>query len=191
MEANSFGQITKLLRAWAAGDESAHSTLFDLVYQELHKIAKSRMGREAPGHTSQTTALVNEFWLRLMNESGVEWQNRNHFYSVASTAMRHILVDWARKRRAIKRGGGQKVAVEEAMELAQQERSPDLVALDDALIELEKIDARKLRVVELKFFGGLTTEEVAEVMGISDRTVKRDWELAKAILYKTLGDFSQ
>jgi RNA polymerase sigma factor (TIGR02999 family) len=187
---DSSHKITQMLRAWGSGDQGALNDLVEAVYQELRRIAKDRMRRENPGHTLQTTALVNELWLRLIKIKAVDWRDRHHFYAVASLAMRRILVDYARRRRAGDRGAARRVTLEEAAELSQ-ERAPELAALDEALTELEKTDPRKCRVVELKFFGGLDTEEVADVLKVSSRTVKREWNAAKVILYQLMNNDSQ
>lgn len=176
-------QVTDLLVAWSEGDKAAYDRLVPLVYEELHRLAHRYMSGERPGHTLQTTALVDEAYLRLVDQK-VHWQNRSHFFAIAAQVMRRILVDYARKRRFAKRGGSvQKVELDEAMIMAQ-ERSSELIALDDALKRLAEFDERKSRVVELRFFGGLTVDETAQVLGISPNTVDRDWSTARAWLYK-------
>src|SRR2546422_238955 len=171
-------EVTGLLLDWSKGDLKAYEKLVPLVDQELHRIAHRYMSRESPGHTLQTTALVNEAYLRLVDQK-VNWQNRSHFFGIAAELMRRILVDYARQRQYGKRGGGaQQVELNEAMLMAR-ERSRELVALDEALKELAKFDQRKSRVVELRFFGGLSVEETAEVLKISVNTVKRDWSTAR------------
>jgi len=175
-------EVTGLLVAWSQGDERAYDELVPLVYGELHKLAHRHMSRERPGHTLQTTALVGEAYLRLVDQK-VQWRNRSHFFAIAAEVMRRILVDYARKRRYAKRGGAvQQVELNEAMVMAR-ECSKELVALDEALKELAKFDQRKSRVIELRFFGGLSVEETAEVLKVSVNTVKRDWSTARAWLY--------
>lgn len=178
--------FTGILLAWRAGDEAALATLTSLVYDELHRLARYYMARERPGHTLQATALVNEAYLKLVDASRVRWQNRAHFMAVAAQTMRRILVDLARKRRGQKRGGGARpVTLHEALLVGGQPGS-DLVALDDALEGLAKLDPRKSRVVELRFFGGLSLEETAEALGVSTDTVGRDWSAARAWLLREL-----
>ena len=178
--------ITELLLAWNAGDDEALARLIPLVQDELRRLAHSYMARERSGHTLQTTALVNEAYLRLVDSSRVRWQNRAHFFAVSAQLMRRILVDVARARQTDKRGGQQiHVSLDDAMDLPEQ-RSPDLVALDDALKTLAAFDERKSRVVELRFFGGLSVEETAEVLNVSPVTVMRDWGIAKAWLLREL-----
>lgn len=177
------GEVTGLLVAWGNGDETAYEKLVSLVYAELHRMAHRYMSRERPEHTLQTTALVGEAYLRLVDQK-VHWQNRTHFFAIAAEAMRRILVDHARSHAYAKRGGGaQKIDLDEAVLMAR-DRSAELVALDEALKRLSKFDQRKSRVVELRFFGGLSVKEAAEVLGISENTVKRDWSTARAWLYR-------
>jgi RNA polymerase sigma factor (TIGR02999 family) len=179
-------EVTQLLLAWSDGDQAALAKLTPLVYQELHRLAHGYMGREHPGHSLQTTALIHEAYLRLIEAPPIRWQNRAHFFAVAAQLMRHILVDFARARHHLKRGGDvQQVSLEEALVISQ-ERDADLVALDDALNSLAAIDERKSRVVELRFFGGLSVEETAEVLKVSPGTVMRDWRLAKLWLLHEL-----
>jgi RNA polymerase sigma-70 factor (ECF subfamily) len=179
-------EVTRLLRAWSDGDEAALARLVPLVESELHRLAGSYLRRERPGHTLQTTALVNEAYLRLIDDSAVLWQDRAHFYGVAAQLMRRILVDHARRRRKLKRGGDPlRVSLADA-ENAVPESSPDIIALDEALSSLAKLDPRKSQIVELKFFGGLQEEAIAEVLTISLRTVQREWNLARAWLYNEL-----
>jgi RNA polymerase sigma factor (TIGR02999 family) len=186
MDTSSSQEITQLLLAWSDGDREALARLTPLVYQELHHQAQRYMSRERGSHTLQTTALVNEVYLRLIDASQVRWQNRAHFFAVAANVMRHILVDFARKTQYQKRGGGaQQVEIEEALEFSA-DRSPDLIALDDALEQLARLDPRQSQIVELKFFGGLNYDEIAEVLKISEGTVRRDWRLAKSWLYREL-----
>jgi RNA polymerase sigma factor (TIGR02999 family) len=188
MATSSTHEVTQLLLAWRQGDEAALDRLIPLVYRELHHLAKRYMRRERAGHTLQTTALVNEAYLHLVDCGNVQWQNRAHFFAVAARVMRQILVDYARGRRSDKRGGQEiQVALDEAAEVPQA-RSGDLIALDDALQSLAKIDIRKSRVVEMRFFAGLTLEEIAEVFKVSSRTVSRDWELAQAWLYREMSN---
>jgi RNA polymerase sigma factor (TIGR02999 family) len=178
--------ITTLLLAWNRGDDDALARLIPLVEAELRRLAHSYMARERPGHMLQTTALLNEAYLRLVDSSRVRWQNRAHFFAVSAQLMRRILVDFARARGKAKRGGGRvQVSLEEALEISE-ERSPDLVALDDALQALAAFDERKSKVVELRFFGGLSVDETAEVLDVSPVTVMRDWGLAKAWLFREL-----
>jgi RNA polymerase sigma factor (TIGR02999 family) len=183
------GEISTLLRAWSDGDQSALDRLTPIVYGELRRLARRYMKHERPGHSLQTSALVNEAYLRLVDYERMQWQNRAHFFAVSSQLMRRILVDHAR-RRNLKRGGGvQHVSLEEAAVLAGDRRcplGPDLVALDDALNTLARLDPRKVQVVEMRFFGGLSVEETAEVLKVSPVTVMRDWSTAKAWLYRQL-----
>jgi len=175
--------VTGLLLAWSDGDKAAYDKLVPLVYDELHRLAHRYMSRERPDHTLQTTALLDEAYMRLVDQK-VRWPNRSHFFGIAAEVMRRILVDYARQRHYAKRGGAaQKVELDEAMLMAR-ERSQDLVALDDALKKLAEFDQRKSRVVELRFFGGLSLEETAQVLKVSLNTVKRDWSTARAWLYK-------
>jgi len=179
-------EVSRLLRAWSSGDEAALQTLIPLVYEELHRIARRYMGREREGHTLQTSALVNEAYLRLVDWKNVEWQNRAHFFAASAQLMRRILVDFARNRRYLKRGGGAlQVSLAEA-EGISLERGTDLLALDDALNSLAAMDQRKSQVVEMRFFGGLSVEETAEVLKVSVETVMRDWKLAKVWLLREL-----
>ncbi len=179
------GDISKLLRAWSDGDQSALEMLTPIVYDELHRLARRYMKRERPGHSLQTTALVNEAYMRLVDYKRMQWQNRAHFFAVSGQLMRRILVEHAR-RHNLKRGGGvQHVALEEAAVVGGG-RATDLVALDDAMNALERVDPRKVQVVEMRFFGGLSVEETAEVLKISPVTVMRDWSTAKAWLYREL-----
>ena len=175
--------ITQLLVAWNQGDQSALEQLTPLVYRELHRLAHGYLAGERQGHLLQTTALVNEAFMRLIEWQKIEWQDRAHFFGVSATLMRHILVQFARERQANKRGGGQaiQVSLSEAANVSGQQ-NPDLLALDDALTALENLDARQSRIVELRFFGGLSLEEVAEVIQVSLSTVRRDWRIAQAWL---------
>jgi RNA polymerase sigma factor (TIGR02999 family) len=186
MTAATQKSITQLLVAWSEGDRGALDELVPLVHAELRRIARNYMRGERKGHTLQTTALINEAYLRLVDQKQVRWQNRAHFLAIASEMMRRILVDYARRRQYQKRGAGAvQVTLSEAAELVN-ERSPDLVALDEALKSLAEIDPRRSRVVELRFFGGLSIEETAEVLKVSTTTVERDWTIAKAWLHKTV-----
>jgi RNA polymerase sigma-70 factor, ECF subfamily len=179
--------ITTLLRAWGEGDGSALDRLAPMVYDELHTIAHRQMLREKDGQTLQTTALVNEAYLRLVNVENVTWRDRAHFYAVSAQMMRRILVDAARARLREKRGGGvQRLSLDELLD-EQAPRDRELVAIDDALSELARMDERKSRVVELRFFGGLSVEETAAVLKISPQSVMRDWKLAKAWMALQLG----
>jgi RNA polymerase sigma-70 factor, ECF subfamily len=177
---------TGLLRAWSEGDQAALNELVPLVERELHQLARAYMGRERPDHTLQATALVNEVFLRLARGTTQEWKNRGHFVGIAARLMRQVLVDHARSRGYRKRGGNaQRVPLEEAMPLSP-EPELDVLAVDRALEALAKVDARKGQVVELRFFGGLSVEETAEVLGTSVETVKRDWRFAKLWLSREL-----
>jgi RNA polymerase sigma-70 factor (ECF subfamily) len=178
----SESDITQLLRAWNGGDESALEKLMPIVYGELHRMARRYMAHESPGHTLQTSALVNEAYLRLVDSAHANWQNRVHFFAVSAQAMRRILVDWARSRQALKRGGDVRpIQLDDALAVTNDQRV-DLVALDDALNTLAALDPRKSQVVELHFFGGLNLEETAAVLKVSSDTVLRDWKLAKSWL---------
>ncbi len=187
MRTHSPQEITRLLVAWGDGDQSALGELAPLVHSELHRLAHHYMSRERPGHTLQTSALVNEAYIRLIDWKNVRWQNRAHFFAVSAQLMRRILVDFARERQYLKRGGGAlQVSLGEAASLTEC-RGADLVALDEALIALAEVDQRKGQVVELRFFGGLSVKEVAEVLKVSEETVTRDWRLAKVWLLRELG----
>jgi RNA polymerase sigma-70 factor (ECF subfamily) len=178
-------EVTQLLAEWSRGDRSALDRLMPLVYDELRRLARHYLSRERPGHTLQTTALVNEAYLRLVDQKAT-WQSRSHFFGIAAELMRRILVDHARSHQYSKRGGGaQKISLNEAVLMAR-ERSSDLVALDEALTNLAAFDPRKARVVELRFFGGLNVEETAEMLEVSTNTVKRDWTTARAWLYNAI-----
>ena len=178
--------ITELLLAWNQGDDRALEQLMPLVHDELHRLAHRYMGGERPGHTLQTTALVNEAYLRLVDSSRLRWQNRAHFFAVSAQLMRRILVDFARARQKLKRGGNQiQLSLDEAVD-SSREPTADVIGLDDALKTLAAFDERKSKVVELRFFGGLTVEETAEVLDVSPVTVARDWGLAKAWLLREL-----
>jgi RNA polymerase sigma-70 factor, ECF subfamily len=178
--------ITHLLASWSSGDREAAERLLPLVYDELRRIAARQLRQERADHTLQATAIVHEAYLRLAGQAGLEWPSRAHFFAFAAHLIRRILVDYARHRnRAKRRGPFEKITIVEVADLAL-EKSPDLVALDEALCGLEKLDPRKATVVELKFFGGLTLEEIADQLGISPETVGREWRRARAWLYSTL-----
>jgi len=177
--------VSTLLRAWSDGDQSALERLTPVVYDELHRLARRYMKGERSGHSLQTTALVNEAYMRLVDYERMQWQNRAHFFAVSAQLMRRILVEHAR-RHNLKRGGGvQHVSLDEAA-MVHGDPDADLVALDDAMNGLARIDARKVQVVEMRFFGGLSVEETAEVLKVSPVTVKRDWRAARAWLYREL-----
>jgi RNA polymerase sigma factor (TIGR02999 family) len=184
--ADSSGEVTQLLAAWSQGDQAALDRLMPIVYDELHRLAHSYMDREQHGHTLQTTALVNEAYLRLIEQRRMNWENRAQFFGIAAKMMRRILVDFARRRHYLKRGGDAlRVSLGEAADTVEM-RSADLIALDDALSALAARDRRKSQVVELRFFGGLSVEETALTLGVSPSTVLRDWSLAQAWLYREL-----
>jgi RNA polymerase sigma factor (TIGR02999 family) len=184
--AASAHQITGLLVSWRKGDKAALDQLMPLVYDELHRLAHRYMKRERPGQTLQTTALVNEAYLRLVDSKEIEWKDRAHFFAIAAQIMRHLLVDRARARRYVKRGsGGRQVTLDETAVISS-ERDLELLDLDEALNKLAAIDARKSRLVELRYFGGSSVEETAEVLGVSGITVKREWSKTKAWLYREL-----
>jgi RNA polymerase sigma-70 factor (ECF subfamily) len=186
MQTHSPKKITQLLVAWGEGDKSALEELTPLVYDELHRLAHRYMRGERAGHTLQTTALVNEAYTRLIDWKNVRWQNRAHFFGVSAQLMRRILVDFARSRGYEKRGGGiRAVTLNEAIDVTN-EKGIDLVALDEALSALAELDPRQSKVIELRFFGGLTNEEAAEVLSVSVATVRRDWSLARAWLHREL-----
>jgi RNA polymerase sigma factor (TIGR02999 family) len=181
-------RVTQLLIDWSGGNQAALDELMPLVYDKLRRLARRYMRREASGHTLQTTGLVNEAYQRLVDQKHVRWQNRAHFFGIAAQLMRRILVDHARARQRVKRGGGALVvSLNEAGAIAR-ESSTDLIALDDALARLAEVDGRKSRVVELRFFGGLSIKETAEVLQVSPGTVMHDWTLAKAWLYRALNN---
>jgi len=181
-------QVTRLLVAWSGGDEAALEELTPLVYGELRRLAHHYMRRERAGHTLQTTALVNEAYMRLADYKQTRWQSRAHFFAVAAQVMRRILVEHARSRQYAKRGGGaQKVSLDEAAAVSAG-RAAEVIAVEEALTELESWDQRKGRIVELRFFGGLSIEETAEVMKISPTTVQREWRSAKAWLHRAISE---
>ena len=177
--------VTELLKKWSGGDAAALEELTPLIYAELHRIAKNYMRRERDGHTLQTSALVNEAYVRLIDWKTAKWENRAHFFGVSAQLMRRILVDFARSRPKMKDGDVHQVSLDEAFTITT-EKDADLVALDEALNELAHFDERKAKIVELKFFGGLSVEETAEVLKISGVTVMREWSKAKAWLYREL-----
>jgi RNA polymerase sigma factor (TIGR02999 family) len=179
-------QVTQLLQAWSQGQSSALERLIPLVYDELKRLAHRYMAGERPDHSLQTTALVNEAYMRLIDCSRVRWQNRAHFFAVSAQLMRRILVDIARSRGYLKRGAGvRRLSLEKSPDIFEQ-TDPDVVALDDALNALAAIDPRKSQIIEMRFFGGLTAEETAEVLKVSPDTVLRDWKLAKVWLHREL-----
>ncbi|MDQ1591108.1 MAG: hypothetical protein QOG71_1735 [Pyrinomonadaceae bacterium] len=187
MTTHSPQEITRLLLAWGEGDESALAALTPMVYAELRRRAHRYMSGERAGHTLQTTALVNEAYLRLVDSQNVRWQNRAHFFAVSAELMRRILVDFARSRGYQKRGGGARhVELDEAAYVVADDRGAEMVALDEALKALAELDARQARIVELRYFGGLSDAESAEVLNVSVGTVRRDWTLARAWLLKEL-----
>jgi RNA polymerase sigma-70 factor, ECF subfamily len=182
MEESSTSDLTELLIGWGNGDETALDRLMPIVDRELHLIAHYHMNRENPGHTLQTSALVNEAYLKLINQRDVKWQNRAHFFAIAAKFMRRILLDHAKAQHRAKRGGdAQHVPLSEAI-INSEQPSADLIALDDALNKLAEIDPQKSKIVEMRYFGGLTMEEIAEVLGISAASVRRHWSMAKAWL---------
>jgi RNA polymerase sigma factor (TIGR02999 family) len=179
-------EVTQLLAAWGKGDRSALDKLLPLVHSELRRIAQRQMSQERPGHTLQATALVNEAYLKLAGQQGFDWQNRAHFFAVCAQVMRHILIDHARAHARDKRGGGVvKVSLNDALVVAE-DQAAHFIALDEALRVLERLDSQKGKIVELRYFGGLSVEEAAEVMNISPRTVRREWQRAKAWLYRMM-----
>ncbi|HEX7331640.1 MAG TPA: sigma-70 family RNA polymerase sigma factor [Pyrinomonadaceae bacterium] len=179
-------QITQLLKDWGNGDQDARDQLIPLVYQELHRMAHQHMRKERPGHTLQTSALVHEAFVRLIDQREIHWQNRAHFFGIAAQMMRRILVDHARSRQYAKRGGdASRVSLDEVA-IVSEARAADVVALDDALTSLATVDQRKSQVVELRFFGGLSIDETAAVLAVSPGTVMRDWTLAKAWLRREM-----
>ena len=179
------GEVTQLLKAMNSGDLSAVERLLPLVYSELHRLASSYMRRERQDHTLQPTALINEAYLRLARED-LDWQNREHFFGVAATVMRRVLVDYAREHKAQRRGGNlRRVELEDAFAVCE-DRIEEMLALDEALNQLTEVNPRQARVVELRYFGGLSVEQIAAVLGIAARSVKRDWALARIWLFNAL-----
>ncbi len=186
--ASSQKQVTQLLADWSSGDATALEKLIPLVEPELHRLAHQYMKREGPGSTMQTTALVNEAYLRFVDKTHPRWQNRPHFFAVAAQLMRRIMVDHARRRHAVKRGaGGVKVTLDETA-LVTESRAAELLALDEALQNLAAFDPRMSQIVEMRYFGGLTIDEIAEVLKVHPNTVTRDWSAAKAWLYAALNE---
>lgn len=186
--ASPAGEVTRLLQAWTLGDRGALEKLIPLVYADLHRMARRHLGRERPGHTLQPTAIVNEVYLRLVGDDagpGADWKNRAHFFGAAARSMRRILVDHARARRAKKRGGQGASTLLDTIVMVEP-RSVDVIAVDDALVKLAALDPEQARVVELRFFAGLTEDETAEALGVSTRTVHRKWISAKAYLHREL-----
>ena len=179
------GNVSLLLRAWSEGDQSALDQLAPIVYGELHRLARRYMGSERPGHSLQATALVNEAYLRLVDYQRMQWQDRAHFFAVSAQLMRRILVDHARRRNLKRGGGARRVSFDEAVAISAAPPT-DFVALDDAMHALARFDPRKAQVVEMRFFGGLSVEETAEVLKVSPVTVMRDWSTAKSWLYREL-----
>lgn len=187
MNDQSSGQVTHLLKQWQEGNGAALEALMPLIYSELKRLAASYLRRERPDHTLQSAALVNEAYLRLIDQTQVSWQNKAHFFGIAAQMMRRILVDHARGHNAAKRGAGMPVlALDEAVAQAQKQ-SIEVLGLDEALEKLEKLDPQQRKIIELRFFGGLSIEDVANVLGISPATVKRDWAAARAWLYREVG----
>lgn len=184
-------EITQLLRAWGDGDQAALDKLAPLVQGELHRLARRYMRQEQPGHTLQATALINEVYLRLIDWQNVRWQDRAHFFGVSAGLMRRTLVDHARRHGYQKRGGGAITVSLDETAIVSPTQTKDLVAIDDALTKLAALDPRKSRIVELRFFGGLSVEETGEVLKVSARTVKREWSLARAWLYCELSQGNQ
>ena len=181
-------EVTQLLADWGRGDRSAFDKLFPLVHDELRRIARRQMSQERPGHTLQATALVNEAYLKLAGNEGFEWRDRAHFFAVCAQVMRHVLIDHARAHARDKRGGGAvQVSLNEA-DAIDNGRAEQIVALDEALRFLEDVDPQKGRIVELRYFGGLSIEETAEVLKISERTVRREWRRSKAWLYRMISE---
>jgi RNA polymerase sigma factor (TIGR02999 family) len=182
--------VSALLAQWQAGDEEALRALVPVVYKELRRLAHRYLQKERPGHTLQSTALVHEAYLRLMKQGGQEFENRAHFFAICAQLMRQILVEHARGQRAAKRAGGRRLTLDDAMAVAKT-RSVDLVALDDALSLLAKLDSQQSRIVELRFFGGLSIEETSQVLGVSPATIKREWSTAKAWLHHEMSRTEQ
>jgi RNA polymerase sigma-70 factor, ECF subfamily len=186
MDSPASHDVTQLLVAWTNGDQAARDQLISVVYEELYRLARRYMRKESPGHTLQTSALVNEAFLRLVEQRNVRWQNRSHFFAIAAQMMRRILVDYARSRSYAKRGGGAQALTLDEELIVSDQRSDEVVAVHEALEELAKFDARKSQIVELRFFGGLTIDETAEVLGVSPGTVMADWTVAKAWLRREI-----
>ena len=183
----STGEVTQLLQGWSVGNREALDKLLPLVYDELRRLAHSYLTHERPDHTLQTTALVHEAYLKLIDQRSVNWQNRAHFFAISAQAMRRILLDNARRHTAAKRGsGGQKVSLDEVATLSRDTANVSLISLDEALQKLATIDADQSRIVELRYFGGLTIEETAEVLQTSPSSVQREWTIARAWLYNAI-----
>src|SRR5687767_9033116 len=179
-------EITQLLAEWREGNQEALDELYPLVYDELHRLARHYMSRERKGHTLQTTALINEAYVRLIDQKNVHWQNRSHFFAISARIMRRILVDHVRRRGYAKRGGNiQRISLDETAHVAK-EPSADLLLLDEALTALARIDERRSKVVEMRHFGGLSNDEIAALLNVSPNTITRDWNLARAWLYQQL-----
>jgi len=178
--------ITLLLNQLTQGKAEAQEQLMLVIYRELRRLAGAHLRRERSDHTLQATALVNEVFLKLIEHQNCSWENRNHFFAIASTMMRHVLVDYARKRNRQKRGGGETHAEFEEERFLSEQKSAEILELDDALERLSQLEPRQMRVVELRFFGGLSVEQSAEVLGVSPKTVKRDWNVARAWLHREL-----
>jgi RNA polymerase sigma factor (TIGR02999 family) len=179
--------VTQLLHEWSEGNQQALSELLPIIYDELRRLAHLYLRRENSDHTLETTALVHEAYLKLVNQKSVNWQNRSHFFGIAAQAMRRILIDNARRRAAAKRAPGEAITYDEA-HLCAQRKDQRLIALDEALKELEEIDPQQSRIIELRYFGGLTIEEAAEAMSLSPATIKREWTTARAWLYRKLNE---
>ncbi|HLM60283.1 MAG TPA: sigma-70 family RNA polymerase sigma factor [Pyrinomonadaceae bacterium] len=179
-------EVTQILNDWSGGDDNAPARLMPFVYDELRRQARNYLAKERGSHTLQPTALVHEAYLRLVNQTRINWQNRAHFYGIAANMMRRILVDHARAHATEKRGGAAVRLSIEDVQIPLEQRAADFVALDEALTELAKFDERKARIVEMRFFGGLTDEEIAEVLGVTTRTVWRDWKTARLWLFREL-----
>jgi len=185
------GEITRLLQDWNDGNREALDKLLPLVYDELRRLAHSYLTHERPDHTLQTTALVHEAYLKLMDQHSVNWQNHGHFFAISAQAMRRILLDSARRRTSAKRGsGGAKISLDEAATVSREAANESLLALDRALRKLEEVDAAQSKIVELRYFGGLTIEETAKVLKTSPATVKREWTMARAWLYRAMSGSS-
>ncbi|HWS55675.1 MAG TPA: sigma-70 family RNA polymerase sigma factor [Pyrinomonadaceae bacterium] len=186
MSEKSASEITKILRDWSNGDEGARERLIPFVYDELRRQARHLMSSESPGHTLQPTALVHEAFLRLSEQTGIDWQSRHHFYGIASRLMRHVLVDHARLHATEKRGRRPVHFSIDDVQIPVEERAGSILFLDEALARLEGIDARQAQIVEMRFFGGMSNREVAESLGVSERTVRREWDAARLWLYREL-----
>jgi len=184
---NDHRQITLMLKEWGQGNQQALENLMPLVYDELRRQAARFLRKERPGHTLQTTALIHEAYIKLVGQEHVDWQNRSHFFAIASQAMRRILVDHARTRHREKRGGAaENLPLDDAFNIGIPQKSVDLVALDEALQRLETLDPRQAKIVELRYFSGLTNDETADILGVSNATVRNDWTMAKAWLHSEL-----